>query len=67
MDSENNVELKLAAIEVLEVKINHYSKELERVKDHYQFFFQNHASYKQTNYSDFAKMEIFSDFQKNGI
>jgi hypothetical protein len=41
MDSENNVELKLAAIEVLEVKINHYSKELERVKDHYQFFFQN--------------------------
>ena len=51
MDSENNVELKLAAIKVLEVKINHYSKELERVKGHYQFFFQNSNTTNDFKYS----------------
>ncbi len=28
-----------------------------------QFFFQIYTSYKQTKYSDFAKMKFYSDFQ----
>jgi hypothetical protein len=51
MGSENNVKLKLAAIEALEVKINHYSKKLEKVKGHYQFFFQKNNT---TNYFKYS-------------
>lgn len=31
--------------------------------NYYQFFFTNHVSYKFKQYSDFAKMKIFTDFQ----
>ena len=50
MDSENNVELKLA-IKVLKSKIDYYSEEFEKVKDHYRFFFQNSNTTNDFKYS----------------